>query len=287
MEFSVIVPCFNNEPYLRRCLDALVAQTYPREKYEVILIDNNSTDRSLEIARGFREVAVIEEGIPSSYAARNCGVRQAAGRTLVFTDADCEVCPTWLEAIAAALAEPGAELVLGGRRHARESFALAMAADYEAQRTEYVCSQQDQRLYYGYTNNMAVRRDAFERCGPFLQVARGADTVFVSRVVQAYGAGSVRYAHDAQIRHLEIGRVSDWYRKMRIYGRSYRNYSAWSHTKPLGFRERFEVLRRTIARNRYPWPRALSLLALLAGGVASYEVGRFLPSRPRQPARTA
>lgn len=285
MDLSVIVPCFNNEPYLWRCLNALCTQTYPRDRYEVILIDNNSTDQSVEIARGFPELAVLEEELQSSYAARNRGVRQARGEILVFTDSDCEVCPTWLEEMASSLARPGRALVLGGRRNARESFTLGMLADYEAQKAEYVCSQQNKRLYYGYTNSMAVHREVYQRCGPFMQIARGADVVFVSRVLETYGTESVRYVHKAQLRHLEINRVSDWYRKMGTYGRSYVSYRAWSHTRPLGFRERFEVLRRTIARNRYTWARALSLVVLLAVGVVPFELGRILQSMRRKTGR--
>jgi glycosyltransferase involved in cell wall biosynthesis len=284
MDFSVIVPCFNNEAYLARCLHALCTQTWPGDRYEVILVDNNSTDRSVEIARGFPGVTVLTEEIQGSYAARNRAVREARGETLVFTDADCVVCPAWLAEMAAALADPGTGLVLGGRRHARESFALSMAADYDAQKVEYICAQRDKRLYYGYTNNMAVRREVFDRCGPFMQVARGSDTVFVSRVVETDGAESVRYAHKAWLRHLEIVRLSDWYRKMGIYGRSSGRYRAWSHTRPLGFKQRLEVLRRTIARNHYSWPRGLSLVALLAVGVVPFEVGRMLQSMRRKTA---
>ncbi len=276
MDISVIVPCFNNERYLRRSIEALLAQTCPRDRYEVILIDNNSTDRSLEIARAFPELTVLEEGIQSSYAARNRGVAQARGEILAFTDSDCEVSPTWLDEMASSLAEPAAAVVLGRMRNARESFLLRMAADYETQRAEYVCTQQDRRLYYGYTGNMAVRREVFQRCGPFMQIARGADTVFVSKVIETYGPESVRYAEKAQLRHLEIDRVSDWYRKLSTYGRSYHGYHAWSHTRPLGFRERWEVLRRTIARNRYSWAHALWLAALLATGGVSYELGGIL-----------
>ena len=104
MDFSVIVPCFNSERYLRRCLEALFTQTFPRDRYEVVLIDNNSSDRSLEIARSFPDLLVLQEGIQSSYAARNRGFRKSRGKMLAFTDSACEACPPWLEEIAASLA---------------------------------------------------------------------------------------------------------------------------------------------------------------------------------------
>ncbi len=280
MIFSVIVPCLDSERYLRRCLEALFAQTL-RETYEVILIDNNSRDRSVEIARSFPDLIVLEEEIQSSYAARNRGVRQSKGEILAFTDSDCVVSPTWLEEIGSALAVPATAAVLGNSRYARESFLVGTIADYEAQKTEYVCTQRNRSLYYAYTGNMAVRREVFWRCGPFMQIARGADSVFISKVFDTYGLEAVRFVGKAQIRHLEIDRVSDWYRKQSIYARSHCNYRVWSRTRPLGFRKRLEVMRRTIVRNRYSWARALSLAALLAAGLIPVQLSRFLESRRR------
>jgi len=282
MQISVIVPCFNSELFLGPCLRALFTQTFPPDKYEVILVDNNSTDLSLEIARRFPELVVLEEKIQGSYAARNRGVKQAGGEFLAFVDSDCEASPTWLEEATASFAGPGTALVLGGIRNASESFPLRMAADYEAERAEYVCTQQNKRLYYGHAGNMVVRREVFQRCGPFLQVARGADTVFVSKVLGTYGSESVRYVRQAQVRHLEIDCVASWLRKVGTYGRSYHGYRAWSHTRALNFGERWEVMQRTIARNRYSWARALSFAVLLAVGVVPFELGRILQSMRRK-----
>jgi len=275
MKVSVIIPCYNNEPYLGRCLAALFAQTYPRDEYEVIFVDNNSTDRSVEIAKGFPDLMILGEKAQSSYAARNRGVMQASGEILIFTDSDCEVCPTWIEDMVSSLAMPGIALALGGRRNATESFTLALVADYDAQKAAFVCAQEDRRLYYGYTNNMAVRREAFLRCGPFMQIARGADTVFVSRVLETYGTDSVQYVQKAVVRHLEIKRIFDWYRKVATYGYSYEGYRVWSHSRTIGFRGRIVILRQTIARNGYVWPRALALAALLAIGIIPFEMGRL------------
>jgi glycosyltransferase involved in cell wall biosynthesis len=280
VDFSVIIPCLNSEPYLRRCLGALEGQTYPRDLYEVTLIDNNSTDRSRQIAGEFPRLTVLEEKIQSSYAARNLGARRATGDILVFTDSDCEASPTWLAELASAFEAAGTLLVLGGRRHATESYALSMAADYDEQKVEYICSQPDPRLHYGYTNNLAVRREVFERCGPFVQVLRGGDTLFVNRVVETHGAGAVRHAPRAVLRHLEITRISDWYGKMHTYGGSHRQHRAISHSRALGLQERLEVLRRTVSRHQYPWHRMLSLTALLVIGVVAFELGRFPPRMP-------
>ncbi len=275
VDISVVVPCFNNEPYLRRCLEALFSQTYPRDRYEVILVDNNSTDQSLQVAREFPGLILLKEGIQSSYAARNLGCQKAKGRILAFTDSDCEVGSTWLEMLSSPLSEPGTALVLGAVRSASESFGLKMAADYEAEKVAYVCAQRDPRLYCAYTNNLAVRREVFERCGPFIQLARGADVVFLSRVLDAFGTGSVGYVREARLRHLEIRRVWHWWRKLRTYGRSGETYRIWSRTQPLSFRQRLAVMRLTIERNQYSGMRAASLGAILAVGLAAFESGRL------------
>lgn len=275
MLYSVIVPCFNSEPYLRRCLDSLFAQTVPRDCYEVILIDNNSRDGSLSIAGGYTDLIVLEERRQGSYMARNQGVSCAKGAVLAFTDSDCVARPTWLQEFGNALEDPSAMIILGGRRYANETITMRAIADYETQKARYICSQRNRELFFGYTNNMAVRHDGFTRCGPFLEIARGADSVFVSKVVDAYGAASVRFAVAAQIHHLEMNRAGDFYRKQDVYRRSHRLYFTWSHTRFLNFRERLKIAFQTIVQNRYSVPRALSLAAVLAVGALRFHMHLF------------
>jgi len=81
--FSVIVPVFNTGAYLDRCMSALLEQDYPRSDYEIIAIDNGSTDDSLERLSRY-PVTVIRESKRGSYAARNAGLRTASGRLLAF-----------------------------------------------------------------------------------------------------------------------------------------------------------------------------------------------------------
>lgn len=275
MDISVIIPCLNVARYLRRCLDAVCRQNCAGRSCEVILIDNGSTDASVEIARGYPQLKILAEPAPSSYMARNRGIRAARGKWLAFTDSDCETGPGWIEQLAGAFADPATALVLGSVRNANEQHALKMLADYEDEKTSYVFSQHDRSLYYGYGGNMAVRRDVFDRCGLFREVDRGADTVFLCDVVETFGPEAVRHVPAARVRHLEIGSVSDWYSKLAIYGRSHQRYSRWSTTRTLSLRERFKVMRSTAARNSYSWLERLQFAALLAGGAAAYEVGRI------------
>ena len=276
MNVSVIVPCYNSERYIERCLEALSSQTLPATRYEVIVVDNGSTDRSADLVRGYGAVTLLDASRRGSYAARNVGVRAAKGRILAFTDSDCEVCPTWLEQIDAAMEDPRTAVLLGRRRYARETLLLATFADYEGEKARYVFSGNDASVYYGYTNNIAIRRDVFEQHGPFVEIARGADVVFVSRVLEAYGCDAVKFVPELLIRHLEIDRWFHYHRKMFIYGGSYQGYRRMSRTRALSYRSRLEILRRTVARHRYGIPRTALLVASGVAVTIGYELGKTM-----------
>ena len=88
---SVIVPARNEEPCLARCLESLVAQ--PGVAFEVLVVDDGSTDRTRAIAESFPPIQVMEAGpLPPGWSGKNHaawqGAQRARGRWLLFTDAD-------------------------------------------------------------------------------------------------------------------------------------------------------------------------------------------------------
>jgi glycosyltransferase involved in cell wall biosynthesis len=103
---SVIVPCRNAAPYVQRVLRSLVSQEL-NEPAEIILVDNSSSDDSRRIAesvRGRLPLRVITaDGRANASYARNVGVRLAAGDKLLFVDADDDVAPGYVAAMASAL----------------------------------------------------------------------------------------------------------------------------------------------------------------------------------------
>jgi glycosyltransferase involved in cell wall biosynthesis len=95
---SVIVPTHNAECTLQALLDSLVLQTYRKELTEIIIVDNNSTDASVDIASKFNTVTILHETqIQNAGAARNTGIKAASGEIIAFTDADCLPRTDWLE----------------------------------------------------------------------------------------------------------------------------------------------------------------------------------------------
>jgi glycosyltransferase involved in cell wall biosynthesis len=87
---SVIIPAYNEQSCISSCLDSVLDQSVDPATYEVVVVDNHSTDRTAAIAkdRGVRVVSEPRKG----YAHALCkGVEESLGQILVFTDADCRV----------------------------------------------------------------------------------------------------------------------------------------------------------------------------------------------------
>ena len=94
MKLSVIIPAYNEASSLPATLGAILAQDYP--DYEVIVVDNASTDKTFETAVSFPGVTVVREMNKGTLWARERGRREAKGEILVFMDADCLPEKDWL-----------------------------------------------------------------------------------------------------------------------------------------------------------------------------------------------
>jgi glycosyltransferase involved in cell wall biosynthesis len=99
---SVVVPAFNEERRLVRCLASILASSIPRAQIEVIVVNNNSTDNTAAVARQYADI-VLDHAISGAYQSRNAGAARASSDLLAFVDADCIVGPDLLaDALSAA-----------------------------------------------------------------------------------------------------------------------------------------------------------------------------------------
>lgn len=266
---------YNAGPYLERSLGGLRNQSLAHDQYEVIAVDNNSTDGSKEIAAGYSDVIVLSQPVQGSYAARNMGIRHARCDIIAFIDPDCVPEYHWLESILAAIQSASVALVLG-RRQNGHSVLLDLLSHYEEEKLSFVLAQKKKELYYGYTNNMAVRRDVFDRVGLFQERARGGDTMFVNSVVTAFGCDAMAFESRMQVDHLEIRTIADYYRKRHIYGQSNERIHQSINYRPLNNRERAEIFLHIVRTRRINPLQAVLLLVLLVPGVLLFEWGRKL-----------
>lgn len=101
MRISIVIPAYNEEKCIAHCLNSLTKQKI-KEKFEVILVDNDSTDKTKEIASKYTNklnLKIIMEKKKGRGSARYAGFKIAKGEIIVSTDADCVFQPTWLEAL--------------------------------------------------------------------------------------------------------------------------------------------------------------------------------------------
>ena len=110
---SVIIPVYNDLDGIRLTLESVTGQTYPTDEYEVIAVDNGSTDSTRDVIETYCErypdlvTLLVEDEIQGSYAARNEGIRHARGSLVAFIDADMTVRADWLESLVASHREHG------------------------------------------------------------------------------------------------------------------------------------------------------------------------------------
>ncbi|KYC38154.1 glycosyltransferase [Scytonema hofmannii PCC 7110] len=224
---SVIIPIYNGEADLPELISNLVDQTYPKEKVEYLLVDNNSSDRTTSLLQAAADNSPItirplsETKIQSSYAARNAGIRAATGEILAFTDADCRPQSGWLELLIAPFVNPDVAIVAGEVLALHGTTLLEQHADRQD-----TLSQKHTLAHpfypYGQTANLAIRREAFEKIGLFRPyLTTGGDADICWRILQ-HNMGRLEFAPEAIVKHRHRVTLKELESQWRRYGRSNR-----------------------------------------------------------------
>jgi GT2 family glycosyltransferase len=197
-EVTIVVPVFNAAATIAECVSSLLALRYPRDRYEVVVVDNGSTDATPGILDGFRDgIRILGETTRGASAARNRGIRNASGRLIAFTDADCAVEPDWLSVLLAPLRNLQVGVV-GGRILSRVN------ANRIERFGEFILDQrraiEQEDLPYVITANCASRREVLHEVGLFDEtLLRGQDVDLAWRI---HSLGyRLEYAPDAIVRH--------------------------------------------------------------------------------------
>lgn len=161
---SVIVPAYNCENTLGALLDSLFDQTLSRGEYEVIVVDNGSSDRTPDVAKRYPVFLVHEIDIRGSYAARNKGISTSSGGIIAFTDGDCIADQRWLEMGLCSLEDSRASILAG-----RIQFTTGQHPSlYELYDTIFSLDQEFYaKMGLGATANLFVGRQVFNKVGLF------------------------------------------------------------------------------------------------------------------------
>lgn len=221
--FSVVVPTYERRESLERCLRALASQKLPRERFEVVVVDDGSARPPRDLVDCLRhelDVRLHEQRHAGPATARNSGAAMARGEYLVFTDDDCVPDPGWLTALAEAVAIfPGH--AVGGRVHNALSDGLYSTAsqllidflyDY------YNAAATDGHFFI--TSNLAFPTAVFRAIGGFdvtFPLAAAEDRDMCDRW-REHGY-QLTYCHDAIVEHAHALGFLSYCRQHFNYGR--------------------------------------------------------------------
>jgi len=97
MNVSVVIPVLNEEELIEQCLIAIINNS--EKPLEIILVDGGSTDKTLEIAKKYNQVTIVEDKGGTAASSRNKGIKLAKGEIIAFTDGDCIVTNNWISEI--------------------------------------------------------------------------------------------------------------------------------------------------------------------------------------------
>lgn len=203
---SVVVPTRNRAEKLRVCLESLLAQNFPADRYEIVVVDDGSTDGTIETALALAAsggpvpLVVVTQSARGAGAARNVGLAVATGDPVCFIDDDTDVPPEWLPAMVQGFERyPGADAYAGRVRVRVEKRGWKPCPQHPLAAT-LNAGTADRTLLTAVGANMAVRRSAVDKVGVFDDWIVGAeDTEWFDRLRHA--GGTVMYIGEAGVWH--------------------------------------------------------------------------------------
>jgi glycosyltransferase involved in cell wall biosynthesis len=203
-EISVIVPVYNNPLGVAKTIEALLNQSLPPQEYEIIIVDNRSTDDTPRVINAYvqqypeRIIGLSENRIQNSFAARNKGLSEARGEIIANTDSDCIPARNWLEEGISCMKSEQAQLVGG-----KVTFFMS-----EKQTPAEICDAiKNLRMEYyvrkkqaAVTANLFVEKAVLDTIGPFSNtLIAGEDLMWPKKAVSA--GFSLVYAPKAMVLH--------------------------------------------------------------------------------------
>ncbi len=196
--FSVIIPARNEEQGLPELLRALEHQQYPRHLYEVIVVNDHSTDQTAAVVGRFGATRLInlqDHGINSyKKKAVETGIIAAANPWIVCTDADCIPGPRWLAALAQLIEKKNPVFIAAPVciNNNRSLVQLFQAADFMVLQGITGAAVHGNQLSMCNGANLAYRKDAFEKVNGFSgidSIASGDDMLLMHKIAQQYPGG--------------------------------------------------------------------------------------------------
>ncbi len=186
-KISVVIPTYNEEAYIGRCLNSLVNQTLNRDAYEIVVVDGGSADRTVEIAREYADIVIMQQS-KGVGGARNDGVALSSGEIVAMTDADIVLPDNWLERIYDDFSGDGVVAVYGPIIPIESRFKYRLLIGMFNKLVHIAAYL---KVFYATLgSNTAILKDVFERIGGYTDMSAGDDYEIARRLKEE---GIIKY----------------------------------------------------------------------------------------------
>lgn len=180
---SVVVPACNSPHRTATCIEALLKQSYPKDRYEIIVVDNGSTDNTPQVIKQYPVTFLVEDTIQSPYAARNMGIIHARGEVIAMIDVNCTPIYEWIEEGLKAMETEDADLV-GGQVKFVFSTSKTVSEIYDSiTNVQIERNIRERKVTKG--GNLFVNRTVFNAIGLFPLYRSGGDVSWTGKATRA------------------------------------------------------------------------------------------------------
>jgi cellulose synthase/poly-beta-1,6-N-acetylglucosamine synthase-like glycosyltransferase len=215
---SIVVPVYNSISTLSLCLESIQKLNYPKDKLEVIIVDNGSDDGCDNVARKLDFRVLYERSVKSSYSARNIGILEAKGELIAFTDSDCIVTSDWLKNLVREWNDPSIGCFAGEILAYNPETLVERFSDRIGvlrQKGTLNCPY----LPYTQTANSAYRKEVFDIVGLFNpEIVSGGDADLSWRMQRETDL-KIKFVPDAVVYHKHRDSIIGLYRQFKKYER--------------------------------------------------------------------
>lgn len=221
LKLSIVIPVYNAENTLAACLNALLTQDMPLADFEIIVVDDGSTDGSARLASKY-DVKLIRGANQGAPAARNIGVENARGTWVAFTDADCVPSRSWLSSLLSAVENEGGS----NRAFGAAGQTIGYGSKTDAARFVDMVGGLDAlrhlehpRFPFAPTCNVMYLRKAVLSAGGFDRRFDAYDACDLHQRIRTLFPLSFPYVKHALVLHKHRSSWRDYWRQQKNYGR--------------------------------------------------------------------
>ncbi|MBW4480953.1 MAG: glycosyltransferase [Tildeniella torsiva UHER 1998/13D] len=198
---SVIIPVFNDSERLKHCLESLENQSYSKDHYEIIVVDNASQEDLQNLVKQYPQAKYGYEDKPGAYASRNKGISMAKGDIVGFTDSDCIPDKNWIgKAVEIFRSNPSCGLVVGSIELFFQNPDCPTAVELYESVTAFQQERNVEVNHWGATANVFTFKAVIQKVGLFDETLKsGGDIEWGQRI---FAAGYFQiYAKECAVLH--------------------------------------------------------------------------------------